>query len=132
MAFEQKIGRAVLELSINGGAFVRGAGDAKATMRDLSRSIAKTQADINKQAFTFSGRQQFADAAKLTVAIQQVGGAAKLTASEKARVNAQLTEAIAKYRVLGQQAPAAMLATEKATRGATTATGAFLTKGVAL
>jgi hypothetical protein len=132
VAFNSRLGKATLELSINGGAFVRGAGDAKATMRDLSRSIAATQRDIGRQAFQLSGRDQIAEAGKLTEAIARVGGASKLTAAEKARVNAQLQQAIEKYRVLGKQAPAAMIATERATRSAGTATDWMNGKVVAL
>src|ERR1043165_3545116 len=116
MGFNSRIGRAVLELSIEGGAFVRGAANAQATLRDMARGIAQVQRDIQKQSFQFSGREQIADANKLAVAIERIGGASKLTASEKAKVNAQITEAIAKYRVLGQQAPAALLSIERATR----------------
>ena len=128
----QRVGRAVLELSIDGGAFVRGAGDAKAVMRDLGRNIAQTQRDIQKQAFTLSGRDQIADASKLATAVERIGGVSRLTAAEKAKVNAQLKEAIAKYQVLGQQAPAAMIATERATRGAGTATDWMTAKMTAL
>ena len=38
-------------------------------------------------------------------AIEGVGGASQLTAAEQKKLNAQVTEAIAKYRALGQEAP---------------------------
>lgn len=44
-----------------------------------------------------------------------ISGAAKLTEAEQRKVNATVTEAIAKYRALGQQAPADMIALAKAT-----------------
>lgn len=51
-----------------------------------------------------------------TAAVKELGGAQRLTASEQARVNGVLTEAIAKYKVLGQTAPAALRELEEATR----------------
>jgi len=80
----------------------------------------------------FSGDKLLYTANNLTRAIQNIGGASKLTAAEQEKVNRQLTTAIEKYRALGQQAPAAMLALQKATAGATTATGGLSTKMVAL
>jgi hypothetical protein len=118
MAFNARIGRAVLELSIDGGAFVRGAGDAKATMRDLARNIAQNNREIGKQAFQFSGRQQIAEAAKMAEAVRQVGGVTRLVASDQARVNATLRQAIEHYKVLGKEAPKAWHDIERATRQA--------------
>ncbi len=137
MAFNARIGKAVLELSIDGGSFVRGAADAKATMRDLSRGIAQVQRDIGKQAFSFSGRAQIADAAKMAEAVGRVGGVTRLVASDQAKVNATLRQAIEYYKVLGKEAPKAWTDIEKATRkvatGAKDATSGFLglTGGIA-
>src|SRR5688572_1222198 len=105
MAFNSRIGRAVLELSIDGGAFVRGAGNAKATMRDLSRGIAQAQRDIGKQAFQFSGRQQIADAAKMTEAVQRVGGVTRLATVDQAKYNATLKQGIEYLKVQGKEVP---------------------------
>lgn len=115
------MGRAVLELSIEGGAFVRGAADAKATMRDMARGIAQVQRDIGKQAFQFSGRAQIAEAAKIVEAVNRVGGASKLVAADQAKVNAAVKQGIEYYKVLGKEAPKAWLDVEKATRKVATA-----------
>jgi hypothetical protein len=58
-------------------------------------------------------------------AIQRIGGAAKLTEAEQKAVNAVLTEALAKYRALGQQAPPAMQALATATQKAANSGGSF-------
>jgi hypothetical protein len=111
-----RMGRAVLELSIEGGAFVRGAADAKATMRDLARGIAQTQRDIGKQAFTFSGRQQIAEAVKITEAIKRVGGIDKLTAQERIAAHRQIAAALEKERVAYGRQTSTLVEYEKAIR----------------
>ncbi len=132
MAFNQRIGKATLELSIEGGSFIRGAADAKATMRDLARGIAETQRDIQKQAFTFSGRNQIAEASKLVEAIKRVGGVDRLTAAERIQVNSQLSSALEKARLTQARVSAEMETYEKATRKAGGATEWMSAKMTAL
>src|SRR5688572_28934571 len=99
MAFNQRIGRAVLELSIDGGAFVRGAQDAKANIRSIAKGIADVQRDILKRTFKLSGRDQIAEATKLTEAIRRIGGVVKLTAQERAQAHTVLSGAMEKSRL---------------------------------
>lgn len=82
----------------------------------LASSVSAHQARINKAFQSFSGDKIIAEANEYASAIARVGGAAKLTESEQRRVNASVTEAIAKYRALGQDAPAGLLALAKATQ----------------
>src|SRR6476469_3117477 len=63
------------------------------------------QAQFAKMAQSFSGVQIQKQAQLAAAAVQSIGGVTKLTANEQARLNAQVTEAIAKYRALGQTAP---------------------------
>lgn len=93
-----------------------------ASMRKVSASVVKFEKETIKltqqgerMARAFSGDKMLASANQLTAAVAKVGGAAKLTEAEQRRVNAQLTEAIAKYQALGRQAPASMLALQRAT-----------------
>ena len=59
----------------------------------------------------------------MTKAITEIGGATALTAKEQAQVNAKLTEAIEKYKALGQVAPQNMQDLERATRQVNQETG---------
>src|SRR3990167_6289229 len=63
----------------------------------------------------FSGTGIVGEANAYAKALDAVGGASTLTAREQAQVNATVTEAIAKYRALGQDAPAALHALAAAT-----------------
>ena len=73
---------------------------------------------LNKAASAFDGSRIIKDALAATKAVESIGGATKLTASEQARLNATVTEALAKYAALGQEAPEDMKALAKATEGA--------------
>jgi hypothetical protein len=55
-------------------------------------------------------------------AVNDLGGVTKLTEAEQKRLNATVTEAIAKYKALGQQAPKDMVAIQAATKQTETAT----------
>jgi hypothetical protein len=72
-----------------------------------------------------SGSKVISDANALTQVIGQIGGATKLTDAEQKRVNATLTEALAKYRALGQQAPADVAALADAMKKAEDSTSRF-------
>jgi hypothetical protein len=70
---------------------------------------ASTESDqLNTKLHQLSGGELLREANQYAEAVQHIGGASKLTADEKARLNAQLTAAIDKYKALGQQAPAAL------------------------
>lgn len=69
------------------------------------------------QAFArFSGGKVIEDTRAMATAIEQIGGASKLTKVEQAQVNAQVTEAIAKYKALGKEAPESWHALAAATK----------------
>lgn len=88
---------------------------AEAELRSLESGASKVQASLNRMADSFSGRKIIQDANLAASAIQQIGGASKLTESEQKRVNATVTEAIAKYAALGKEAPAALYAIQAQT-----------------
>jgi len=108
------------------------AGQFGKSVADLGTTANKVTPQLTRMEKAFSGDKLLYTANNLTRAITNIGGASKLTAAEQEKVNRQLTTAIEKYRALGQQAPAAMLALQQATSGATTATGGLSTKLVAI
>lgn len=75
------------------------------------------EAELARQQFEhFSGGKVIDEARAMTTAVGQMGGATKLTGNEQAKVNSLLTEALAKYKALGLEAPADLKALENATR----------------
>lgn len=77
----------------------------------------------------FSGDKIIQQATQMARAVEQVGGADKLTAAEQAQVNQVVTEAIEKYRALGQTAPASLQELANATKqveAPTSRLGSFL------
>jgi hypothetical protein len=111
---------------------------AEAT-KSFGDMIAKAGANAQKQtgSFTrleksFRGDRIINEAQKTVAVLDKMGGALHLTAQEQARVNRTMTEAIAKYRAFGQQAPQAMLDLAKATSAAGTPTKFLETKMIAL
>src|SRR5689334_13026894 len=81
----------------------------------LGKEVAKLTPQAERMVKALGGEKLLASANNLVAAVQRVGGAAKLTESQQTRVNATVTEAIAKYKALGQAAPQAMLDLQKAT-----------------
>ncbi len=90
--------------------------DATKTFQPLevaAKGVNKQLADMAK---SFSGEKIIRQAQLATAAIGDISNATKLTKKEQASLNSTLTEAIAKYRALGEKAPADMLALAKATK----------------
>lgn len=104
---------------------------ADVSLKGMETGAGRVSTSLNKMADSFSGRKIVQDATLAAEAVERIGGASKLTASEQARVNATVTEALAKYRALGQEAPQALVslqeATKKATAGVTDLKSAFST-----
>jgi len=96
---------------------------ARVKLKDFQSDAEAVAQKVDKVANAFSGRKLVQDAEIMTKAILEIGGATRLTADEQGRVNAKLTEAIEKYKALGQTAPKEMQDLEKATRQVTTETG---------
>src|SRR3990167_750711 len=76
-------------------------------------SIVAMKDAVDRTAAALGGQGLLRAANNTTAAVQQLGGATKLTAAEKEKINIQLTKAIEKYTLLGQQAPAAMIELQK-------------------
>jgi hypothetical protein len=81
---------------------------AELSLRGLETGAGKVGASLNRMADQFSGRKLIQDAALAAEAVERIGGATKLTENEQAKLNALLTEGIAKYRALGLEVPKGM------------------------
>ncbi len=97
--------------------------DAQSSLKPLEVSAKGVQAQLKAMATSLSGANIQRQASLAVAAVNSIGGATKLTASEQTKLNATVTEAIAKYAALGQKAPADMIALEKATRQSESALG---------
>ena len=120
-------------MAVNPGMVVRIAAnlaELKANLAEGRNQIEMTTAGMQRLANSFSGDKLIQAAHNAAAAVHQIGGAAKLTEAEQARVNATVTRALQKYQALGQEAPqalrdlaAATQGVEGATKDATASTG---------
>lgn len=80
----------------------------KRNLAEGKNQIETTTAAMQKMATSFNGDRMIQAAHNVAAAVNQVGGASKLTESEQARVNATVTKALEKYAALGKEAPKAL------------------------
>jgi hypothetical protein len=90
--------------------------DASTSLKPLEVSAKGVQQQLQRMATSLSGATIIKQANIATEAVKSIGGATKLTEAEQRKLNATVTEAIAKYASLGQKAPADMIALAKATK----------------
>jgi hypothetical protein len=95
------------------------------SITELGKETARLAPQAERMVKAFGGDKLLATANNMTAAVNKFGGVARLTATEQERINRTVTQAIEKYRVLGQVAPKAMVDLERATRGANTAATGF-------
>ena len=101
------------------------------TTADHAKNAGK---DLTRMVEGFSGSKLFRDAELVAEAVGRIGGASKLTDAEQRKVNRTIEEAMAKYRALGQEAPAHLQKLAAETHQVGTATeswGASITKSAA-
>jgi len=132
MADDAVVGILRTMLTMDAAQFVSGSKQALAAEKaletgtaSLGKEVAKLTPQAERMVKAFSGDKLLYSANGLVSAITKIGGATKLTESEQARANRTLADAIAKYTLMGQVAPKAMVDLEQATRKATQATGAM-------
>ncbi len=89
---------------------------AKQVGEAMTNSLTRSLENVNKLTKEFSGAGIAKSADEYAAAIKRMGGATSLTASEQAKVNGIMREALEKYKALGQEAPAHLVALEQATR----------------
>ena len=90
--------------------------ELKKNLAEGKVQIETTTAAMAKMANALSGEKLLQAANNITAAVDKIGGAGKLTRAEMDRVNTTVEKALEKYRALGQEAPAAMLALAEATK----------------
>jgi hypothetical protein len=88
-------------------------------------SYTKVTKEVSDALNKFSGDNVIRQAQTYAQVVQQMGGVTKLTTAEQANLNRVVTEAIDKYRALGQQAPRYLQDLQKATQSSTKESGAF-------
>jgi hypothetical protein len=97
-----------------------------AAAKGMSEEFASVGAQValaNNYIKQFAGGDTIAKANAMSQALQATGGAATLTANEQRGVNQQVTEAIAKYKALGKDAPPSLLAIQKQTAASSSTMG---------
>ena len=99
---------------------------ADVQLKSFETGAANVEKALARIGGNFDGRKIIQEAELATKAVNDLGGATKLTQNEQAKLNAQLTEAIAKYQAIGQKAPPEMQALANATAGANKATSDIL------
>uniref|UniRef100_A0A6M3J714 Putative tail protein n=1 Tax=viral metagenome TaxID=1070528 RepID=A0A6M3J714_9ZZZZ len=97
---------------------------AEVSLSSFQQNAGRVESSLTRMSNSLSGTKIISQATLMTEAVNRVGGASTLTAREQARVNATVTEGIAKYQALGQTAPKAM--TDLA--AATQKTGGYFTE----
>jgi hypothetical protein len=89
---------------------------AEVQLKDMESGAEKVQSALNKAGTSFSGQKVIQEAQLAVAAIGGIENVTKLTEKEQAKLNATLTEAIAKYNAIGQAAPKEMIEIAEATK----------------
>jgi hypothetical protein len=113
-------------LSLDIKSFQAGLDRAEVELQTFERATKSVNRDLKRLMEDFSGQKIAVEAERMAEAVKRLGGASKLTENEQRRVNTAVTEALAKYRALGQEAPAHLVALQTATAGTTTKTSALV------
>lgn len=90
-----------------------------------STMVVAHEQKVEKLVRTMSGTGLLGSVNNVTAAIEKMGGVEKVTADRKEKINELLTKGIEQYRVLGREAPAAVLALAEATKKVETPTEAW-------
>lgn len=108
-------------LSADTAAFDKAMAGAEGHVRKLadsmSKQLAPSQSRVNSLVKGFLGSNEIGMAKAYAQAVEQIGGANKLVASDQAKVNRVVQEALQHYKALGVQAPANLKALVAATKG---------------
>src|SRR4051812_23108607 len=82
--------------------------ELRANLAEGKAQIETTTQAMSKLATSFSGERLIQQAQNVVAAVNEIGGASKLTATEQERVNGIVERALEKYAALGRQAPPGM------------------------
>lgn len=78
---------------------------AEVELQTFAKASKNMNRDLTRLFEDFSGEKVKVEAAKMARAIEEIGGASKLTEQEVARASTTIGNALAKYQALGQEAP---------------------------
>lgn len=92
--------------------------ELKRNLSEGKNQVETTTAAMQRLSSSFQGDKIIQAAHNVTAAVNQIGGASKLTEAEQARVNRTVEAALEKYRALGTEAPRALQELAAATRSA--------------
>lgn len=98
--------------------FSKSLAEAQVELQVFDRATRNATRGLTREMENLSGQRVAAEAARMAEAVQRIGGVSRLTAAEQQRVNRVMEEATEKFRVLGVEAPQAMLDIAAATRRA--------------
>lgn len=88
--------------------FDRQLDQAKASLGQFEQDTKKVERGLQRMVSEFDGTKITQQAQTMASAVEKIGGAAKLTEAEQRKLNATVSEAMAKYRSLGVEAPASV------------------------
>lgn len=88
--------------------FDRQLDQASASLGQFEQDTKKVERSLQRMVSEFDGTKVSQQAQSMAAAVDKIGGAAKLTEAEQRKLNATVTEAMAKYRSLGVEAPASV------------------------
>ncbi len=89
---------------------------AQGSLDKIGQSAGVTASTVSRVGNSFSGERIIREASAAALAVQEIGGASKLTEAEMARVNRATGEALAKMKALGLEAPAEIVKLNEATQ----------------
>src|SRR6187200_2349589 len=95
---------------------------ADAKLKDFGSGAEKVGEKLSKIGNQFSGVQVVQQATLMVKAVEDLGGTAKLTDKEMARLGSTVQEAVAKMKALGMDIPANLKKIADETKGANQAT----------
>ena len=101
---------------------------AQGSLDAMASAAGVTAGTVSKVGNSFSGERLIREASAAALAVQEIGGASRLTEAEMARVNRTTTEAIAKMKALGLEVPPEIARLNAETQRAATSTGALAEK----
>ena len=85
--------------------FLKAVDMAEVALVDFGKGASTVEKSLNKMVDNFSGRKIIQEAHLLTIAVEEAGGIAKLTAKELDQVGAKANEAAEKMKKLGYEVP---------------------------
>ena len=107
--------------------FDRQLDQASASLGQFEQDTKKVERSLQRMVSEFDGTKVSQQAQSMAAAVDKIGGAAKLTEAEQRKLNATVTEAMAKYRALGTDAPASVQRLSRELQDASKAGGLLAT-----